>query len=215
MKVTVVSLVVLYCIYYITHCACQTCTLTADMAVVLDASGSIAPTEYEKAKNEIYQMISKLLVQTREAYFAFINYSRTNSLFQTYVTDDYKQNLKILIKSTPYLGRNTATVPALKAVKDKIFNIIRDTKTPKILLLFSDGVNNESINVVKGVADELKAIGIRIFVIKIGSSIDENALNMISSLPLTQYKFDLNQIDALKSSINQITRSECSFDAFN
>jgi hypothetical protein len=191
--------------------------IIVDLSITIDTSGSIQPAELRNLKSEIVKLIETIDLNDQEAYVNLINFSDQVYPSQVYLPNSqYKILLKNRIESIPYSGRSTATLKALKFVREKVFNQNRGESTPKISIIYLDGNNNESLDEIRAEAEQLKAKNVYSFVVGYSKKLNQQGLDGISSEPLDRFRiFGLkNANEKLKSEINRITRTYCDRNLF-
>jgi uncharacterized protein YegL len=199
----------------ISFAACQTCEQRVlDLFLVVDSSGSIGSTVFPLAKSAVVEMINKLnIIGPQKIRVGVINYSSTIQTITSLVdTDQDKARIIANVNNMPYLNQATATGNALKVAR-QIFSTYPRDGVPRVLVLFTDGGSNEGVSVTSE-AVELKNQKISIFTVGIGSQINHNELNAISSDPITTYKKLIANYQQLYAAINEITQTACKTPAF-
>ena len=121
-----------------------------------------------------------------------------------------QQNKTILIKAAQelqYFNGATASGDALKMANDDFHrNPIK--VTPRVAVLFTDGYSNIGASVFTE-ATRLKNAEVSIFSIGIGSDINMNELNTISSVPSSKYVKLVKDFQEIYSQINYIASFAC------
>ena len=193
---------------------CQTCqTHVLDIVLIIDASGSIGIDNYNLALNATASMIDNLNIGPAKIRVGIINYSSSAIAISTLVdSDQIKDILKANVANMQYLSQMTATGDALALAKKLFFNNPR-VATPRVAVLFTDGFSNEGSDVYTQ-ADLLKKQQVDIFTVGIGSGINHNELDQISSVPISTYKKLISSYKELYAAINSITLTACSTPAF-
>ena len=98
----------------------QKCTKVVDIAMVVDESGSIGRTDFEKVKKFVSDVISRFSVAPFGAHFAVVKYSsRPREVFSlTKYTN--AAELHTAVKNMNYLGGSTFTGKALELVQQNV-----------------------------------------------------------------------------------------------
>lgn len=130
--------------------------------------------------------------------------------------DDDKFVLERKVHNLAYFGRSTSLELALAQSLNDIFKVKKgNNNTPQILMILTDGVADEEFGIVEARMNEIKALGVRVFVVEVGSERSDQAmLNMLASTPLSNYRVKFNEFMTLKSRINTLTRGNCGKNAF-
>ncbi|CAF0984793.1 unnamed protein product [Brachionus calyciflorus] len=203
-------------IFWNTSCQVKQCPVVLDLVMILDSSGSIKPVEFDQIKKSLIRIFDSLDVKDQELYAALINFSDKLTVSQFYVpNDEYKFLLQNKIASMPYFGRSTSLESALKHARTQLFATDKGALTPKVVILFTDGIPNENLDQIRFETDQLKSDNVHLFVIGYGENLHHEALDVIASEPLDIYKLNVNEIKFLKEKINDITISTCSSQVFH
>jgi putative chitinase len=155
-----------------------------DLGILLDSSGSIAPSDFQKSLVFIKAMVQSLNISENSSRVAIINFSYTLSVV-TYLNSTFDQNqLLNTITSIPQFADTTYTGEALEKCFD-IFSVAQGMRPesqgiPKVLILLTDGQSNGNIKPIP-VASRLKSLGITIVTVGVGSNLDYTELNGIAS----------------------------------
>ena len=98
----------------------QKCTKVVDIAMVVDESGSIGQSNFEKIKKFLGDIISRFSVAPFGAHFALVKYStRPREVFSlTKYTD--AAELHTVVRSMNFLGGKTYTGKALELVQKNV-----------------------------------------------------------------------------------------------
>ena len=126
-----------------------------------------------------------------------------------------QQDKTILIKAAQglqYFNGATASGDALKMANDVFYRNPRKV-TPRVTVLFTDGYSNTGASVYTE-ATRLKNAEVTLFSVGIGSGINMNELNTISSVPATKHVKLVKDYSELYSQINTITALACDSHAF-
>jgi len=202
----------------VSFAACQqseTCTQRVlDVFLVVDSSGSIGQHNFTLAKSAVVEMINQLnTIGPKKIRVGVINYSSTVQTISSLVDSDQdKARIIAAVNDMPYLNGMTATGDALQKARKTFFDYPREV-IPRVVVLFTDGQSNTGENVITE-ADLLKNLEVSIFTVGIGSEINHDELNAVSSIPLSTYKKFITNYQDLYAAINQITHTACETHAF-
>ena len=163
-------------------CCSETCNNVMDLTFVLDSSGSIDNSDFQKSLNFVEQIIGKILIGENESRVSVINFSDKIEVV-TYL-DTFFDKIKLLdaISGIRQIGSSTHTGEAL----EECLNVysyekgMRNTSegVSRVILVLTDGASNG--NVMPGiVADQLKSMGISIISIGVGSNLNYKELKEI------------------------------------
>ena len=199
----------------ISFAACQTCEQRfLDIMLVVDSSGSVGAANFTLAKSALVEMINQLnTIGPQKIRVGVINYSSNVQIISSLVdTDQDKARIIASVNNMRYLDGMTATGDALKVARQICLTFPRD-RTPRVLVLFTDGASNMGANVITE-ADLLKNQGVSIFTVGVGPAINHAELNAISSIPLSTYKKTIANYKDIYAAINQMTQTACWCPAF-
>ncbi|XP_069800907.1 integrin alpha-E [Dendropsophus ebraccatus] len=183
-----------------------------EIAIVLDGSGSIKPYDFQKAKDFILNLITKIWEKCFECQFAVVQYG---DVIQTEfdLLDSRKDSLLILdkVKEIQQVGKVTKTASALLHVLNNIFNESlgsRDTAN-KIILVITDGdIFMDPVNITT-VINNPKMETIERFIIGVGKIFNEtNAYSQLKLIATEEKDHvirveDYSKLDGLISSLQQ------------
>lgn len=196
----------------------KVCDAIMDLTLIIDSSGSIKPNEFEKGKEALIDLVSRLNVAVKKAGVAIINYASNVSLSALNEVFEFdKQELLKQIAALPRLGTHTATGDAMALAKTYCDARCRDATEgiPRIFAVFTDGHSNEGqpvIPVAKSIRDSpmegtIFAIGVG----NIGKSGQDELLGIAGD---PSYVMNINSYLDLARVTNAITMQMCEFPAF-
>jgi hypothetical protein len=186
-----------------------------DMMLVVDSSRSMGEYNFVLAKKSVVEIINQLnTIGPQKNRVGVINYSSTVQTITSLVnTDQDKARIIANVNNMPYLMELTATGDALARARQIFFDYPREG-IPRILVLITDGYSNTGANVFAE-AYLLKYLDlVTIYTVGVGSGINEDELNAISSKPLSTYKKLIASYKDLYAAINEITRIACETPVF-
>jgi translation elongation factor EF-1beta len=173
----------------------------ADVMLMLDDSGSVEDSDFDKVRNFVKKLANdesiKDQMDKENVQFGMATFSHCsrwmgqkgeecdatkNSL--KYVHNSYSMNE--ILDNYQRMSSITDVIKALEFVNKQMMEYTR-SNSDKILLFMTDGESQgpnqlrQDLSTIKQLADKLKEEGVRIYVIAIGESVDENELEAISS----------------------------------
>ena len=192
-------------------CCLEKCGSYMDLTFVLDSSGSIASSDFVKARSFIYSIVSSLNIGANQTRVGIINYAAQIELVTYLNSISDKATLLAKINSIVQIGSVTYTGEALTKCKDiySTQNGMRDSSegVSKLIVVLTDGASNGDIE-PGPVAKELQSKGITMISIGVGSSLNFQELIDIASpgrvLLIGDYQNVLNAFE----DITQITCSQ-------
>ncbi|XP_073472988.1 integrin alpha-E [Aquarana catesbeiana] len=183
-----------------------------EIAIVLDGSGSIQPHDFQKAKDFISNLMTKIWEQCSECEFAVVQYG---DVIQTEfdIQDSRRDSSYILHKAEAIkqVGNVTKTASALLHVLDNIFNETHGSKesATKIILVLTDGdIFMDPVNLTTVINDQ-RIKNIERFIIGVGDVFNKTGayseLKMIASDEKDHVirVDDYSKLDGLLSALRQ------------
>jgi uncharacterized protein YegL len=150
------------------------CRQIADVVFVIDESGSIGPTNFEKVRNFFSDITEELPIDMRIGAVAFNLTARRVVEFTDPTT------AKAQIRAMKYLSGGTAINTGLAAARAMLTSARSGAE--KIMVVFTDGINSYATGTTdtKVQADQAKNEGIKILCVGVGSNLDFALLDEIS-----------------------------------
>ncbi|CAF1047667.1 unnamed protein product [Didymodactylos carnosus] len=196
------------------RCCLGQCTseIKLDLGFILDASGSIGPTDYERQRNFTKDILQLVNVGPNKTHVAIINYSakiETLSLLNQYYTINEKLNR---VNNATYFGEATHTGEALQEA-NRVFsnnNGPRPTEdgAPKVIFLITDGQSNGAVPPIP-VAAVLKQRDIHIFTVGVGNGVNLNELHAICTQPWRENYLPIANYSSLEQRLSQFVSKSC------
>ena len=174
-------------------CASGRPQLQRDLVVVVDSSGSISSTDFNKAKDALDKLLtnqchfsSSCIGRdiTRLALVAYSSHVHVVTNFKTFANEhSTPSKLKTLIQSIPHFRSGTRTGLALEKVKNEIFSVSAGMRlnSKKTVLVLTDGKSNGSPTpcpVAKQIVDHFP--GTNIIGLGIGQNVNVAELKCIT-----------------------------------
>ncbi|XP_043959272.1 integrin alpha-M-like [Gambusia affinis] len=177
----------------------EECRTQADIAFLLDGSGSVAYDDFIRMKTFVKNMIKTFLGgDTQFAITQFSNDPRTEYYFNTFNTSNWESQIN---KISQNIG-STFTAKAIQNVVDDVFSPQKGSRSnvKRILIVVTDGQSDDPAKLPTATksADEKKIVR---FVIGVGdaftSSKAKEELRTIASQPANNSVFEVGSFDAL------------------
>ncbi|CEF60400.1 C-type lectin domain and von Willebrand factor, type A domain and C-type lectin-like domain and C-type lectin fold domain-containing protein [Strongyloides ratti] len=150
------------------------CTLTSlDLVFVIDESGSIGKTNYEKSMNSIANMVNNSLTigqSVSDSHVGMVLFNHLPHLL--FDLNKYTSNGAVIqaIKNAPYSGGGTSIYLGLKYAIENVFGKDGDrASSPNVILLMTDGQDG-SENLLKTLNFEATKKNISIYAIGVGKN---------------------------------------------
>ncbi|XP_057551243.1 integrin alpha-M [Hippopotamus amphibius kiboko] len=180
----------------------------SDIAFLIDGSGSINPTDFQKMKNFVSTVMSQF--QKSKTLFSLMQYSEE---FQTHFTfNDFKRNPspEFLVRPIVQLLGRTHTATGIRKVVRELFhrNSGARENALKILVVITDGEKYGDTLEYRDVIPEADRKGVIRYVIGVGDAFrslrSRKELDTIASKPPHDHVFQVNNFEALKTIQNQL-----------
>ncbi|XP_055085626.1 integrin alpha-D-like [Periophthalmus magnuspinnatus] len=141
----------------------------ADIAFLLDGSGSVDPADFSKMKQFVINVIKSFL--GKDSRFAIIQFSRLVQISYYFNTFPISESWESNIESITQLKRTTYTATAIQRVVDEVF-IPSNGNRPNannVLIVITDGVSHDK-NYLPGASEAANRKNIIRFAIGVGDS---------------------------------------------
>ncbi|CAF0820272.1 unnamed protein product [Brachionus calyciflorus] len=191
----------MFCFFNLDHLEYEQSSL--DIIYLIDSSRSIGENNFKEAKKTVVKMIENLETNNSTIKVGLINYS-TAIMEQSFFikSEKDKETLVQKISNMPYLNQSTASGDALNKAF-KIFDKFGRTKTPRVVLILTDGKSNVGADVF-GAAKILKDSHVIVYAVGIKNNINFEELSKIASSPSESYVKKLTEYELIISEINSI-----------
>ncbi|XP_077358054.1 integrin alpha-M-like isoform X2 [Festucalex cinctus] len=175
------------------------CRSQADIAFLLDGSGSVLATDFTKMKTFVINLIGSFL--DKDSKFSVVQFSNSpkiHNFFFNFNVNTWKND----ISGIQQMRSTTNTARAIQSVVDNVF-VERTGSRPnvkKILIVITDGESTDSPNLPSAIAAAARKNIIR-FAIGVGGAFNsgkaKQELNLIASSPSSKYVFRVENFAAL------------------
>ncbi|XP_048579525.1 collagen alpha-3(VI) chain isoform X4 [Nematostella vectensis] len=187
------------------------CNKTLDMGILMDASGSLGPNQFNKERQFIKSIIRELLSTSPQSRVGIIPFSDSASVaisFQEFKTLSASE-LDTSISNLPYAGGRTRIDLALGVASSSLFGD-RRPGVPQILILITDGVQSKDPGYipVSQAMHPIREAGISSLAVGIGKSIDFAELNQIAAD--ANHVFIVGAFDELQGIVQGLVTRSCS-----
>ncbi|XP_078669871.1 collagen alpha-6(VI) chain-like [Branchiostoma floridae x Branchiostoma belcheri] len=177
------------------------CNVPVDLVFVVDGSGSVGATEFEKVKTFMKNVVSQFPISATDTKVGVIQYSST--VQEEFSLNAHYTKAAVLnaIDNIVYMGGGTLTGAAITYMKD--FSQFRPN-VQKIAIVVTDGQSSDDVAAPSQAAQNL---GITMYAIGVGGNVDQAELNQIAST--SQYVTTVADFDALDAQMDAITATVC------
>ncbi|XP_056008465.1 hemicentin-1-like [Ostrea edulis] len=200
------SLLLWMFVFFLDVLANPQCASKGDMVFLLDESGSIGSTNFERVKTFVNSVISNFQIGTSATQISVVTFH--SSATQIFQLNRYLNiaSLQSAISSISFNGGGTDIGDALDYARSQSFQTSSGARTDsaKIVILITDGQSS-----ISNQADLLKAIGVTIFCVGVGSGVNSAVLRSVSTH--NDYTY-LTTFDLLSSLTNTISNGTCADD---
>nr|ABD49099.1 integrin alpha E [Mus musculus] len=181
-----------------------------EIAIVLDGSGSIEPSDFQKAKNFISTMMRNFYEKCFECNFALVQYGAViQTEFDLQESRDINASLA-KVQSIVQVKEVTKTASAMQHVLDNIFIPSRGSrkKALKVMVVLTDGdIFGDPLNLTT-VINSPKMQGVVRFAIGVGDAFKNNntyrELKLIASDPKEAHTFKVTNYSALDGLLSKL-----------
>ena len=177
---------------------------------VLDSSGSIGSTNFQKMRNFVKTVINDLDIGPRRTQVGVIVFSSTASVSFHLNSYSDRQSLMAAVNRIPYIGSGTKTADALYLLINQGFvgACPKNQGVPRVAMVVTDGKSNDPSLTVTA-AEALRQVpSIMTYAVGIGGA-DETELNTIASTrnhrKLVRYisSFNLVELERLQEDLRE------------
>nr|XP_033799723.1 von Willebrand factor A domain-containing protein 2 isoform X2 [Geotrypetes seraphini] len=167
------------------------CSTSMDVLFLLDGSYSIGKGSFERSKHFLITLCDTLDISSDKVRVGVLQYSATPWLEFPLDTYFSRQEVKRETRKIAFRGGSTETGLALKYVLRKGYPGGRDSSTPKVLIILSDG---KSQGPLLPLAQQLKDSGVIIFAVGVRFPRWEE-LHSLASDPMEQHVLFAEHVD--------------------
>ena len=187
------------------------CFNTADVAFLLDSSGSIRDEDWELLINFVKQVVGSLLISEQDIHVAAVRYS-TNARVQfgldaSYVTSEIQRRLDSIEKR----DGQTNLREAIQITASQVFSGPRNgdrTDAPDVMVIISDGRTDDRPETII-TANQARADNIEIIPVGIDIDGDMELLKAIASNPDDVDRLRVTSYRELSQRINSLVNIIC------
>ena len=196
----------------IIKCCVEKCTNALDLVILMDSSGSIGQSDFEKEKKFVYDLVSNLDVGFNETRIGIMTFSDTTEIITDFSKTTNKSDILNRISKIKYIHpKSTNTANALIKANKEILVERKGMRpleegVPKIVLVITDGVSDDTVETLKQ-AKKIKERGISMISIGIGKEVNMKELKELATIPNNQYLVE--NFDSVLKIINSISTKTC------
>jgi len=181
------------------------CSYLLDVVIVLDGSNSIISSDWQHALDFANKIVDSFDIGPTKVKVGALQFSDSATKIVDLSGD--KSAIQSAISGTRQMKLNTNTGKGLQLAKDLIDSEGR-ANASKAVILITDGKSNQGVNPTT-VASSIKAEGIEVFGIGVGSSISVSELQSLCSTPLSDHYFTTTGFSDLDKVLQALIKSSC------
>jgi len=181
-----------------------------EIAFVLDESGSVSSTDFDRSKNFSANVIAGFNVSAEGVRVSVISFSASVRTHMQFLDVNTTAAVQDVIRGIVQNSGGTNTHEALDTLRTSIFTESAGSRknAAKIAIIQTDGKSSENEKTITAAA-RLKEEGVIVFAIGIGSGIDEQELHAMASEPTCTHVRILEDFQELNSVIADIEENAC------
>lgn len=181
----------------------------ADVFFLLDSSSSIRKHDFKKEINVVESIIRRFDISATLTRVGISTFSHEYLNLLTFGDSNDKSEVLRRLSTIKYLSGGTRTGHALHRLRTKVFNG-RSTRpeADRIIVVFTDGRSRDYRRTTLE-AKMLKKSGVKIFVVGIGSYVDQEELRDIASVPTEEFLHTFDSFDTLSSKSGLLGAKTC------
>ncbi|GAB1606677.1 type VI, alpha, partial [Argonauta hians] len=182
----------------------------ADIVFLLDSSGSVGASNFQKMLQFVENMVNGFDVGKDSVRIAIASFS--DSPVQHFALNKYfnKSDIISAIAKLPYNQGSTNTAAAISLLRTGVFTASSGDRptAPNIAIIITDGQSNDPMTT--GVeAKSLRQSGTVIFSIGVGSGVKVSELNNMASDPDKEHVFTVTDFSAFGNIQNELATKAC------
>ncbi|CAH1271521.1 FCGBP [Branchiostoma lanceolatum] len=186
---------------------CVACDVSSDLFFVLDGSGSVGDDNFEKIQQFVVDVVGAFTISLTDTRVGVVQYSSSSDLACNLGDHSDVSSFVTAINTMTYqYGSSTYTGEAMEFARQNA--AWRPAPVPRIMIVLTDGKSWD--NVVPA-AQALAVDGVKVYAIGVGNYDAAELLDIANGD--TDCRFELDDFDALKDSINMIVKAVCLDDA--
>ncbi|XP_013415045.2 cartilage matrix protein-like [Lingula anatina] len=197
-----------YCKFSCGFCSCS--VLVADVAFILDASGSVGSANFNKMKDFVRNFVSSFNIGNQHVQIALIQYSSRTTIESYFSNASSKAEVYRTIDQIQYTSGNTHTGEAIRDMWQNLFSAKNGARLGaiKIGIVITDGQSSD-VSLTTNEAKNARDNGINMFAIGVGTNIKTTELNSIASDPDNRHVFTVSSFADFASIQADFTSGIC------
>lgn len=193
------------------------CSEEADLAFVVDTSGSISDENFQKQKDFVKALASSFDPTSTEHQLSLISYSTNAQLEVSFKNKTDRKEFEEAVDRVTHTKGRTRLDKALKLASAHLFTASGGTRPDKrkIMIILTDGRQSQDPDTValQDAVLPLKQLGVKIYAVAIGSEVDLNELHQMTDSK--EEVFPVSDFDDLANMANDIALKSCRVSALS
>ncbi|XP_021438676.1 matrilin-3-like [Oncorhynchus mykiss] len=194
-----------------THCKSR----PLDLVFIIDSSRSVRPTEFEKVKIFLADMVDTLDVGSDATRVAVVNYANTVKIEFLLKTHFDKAGLKAALARIKSLAAGTMTGLAIKTAMEETFteesgSRLANKNIAKVAIIVTDGRPQDTVEEVAAAA---RVAGIEIYAVGVDRA-DMKSLRLMASLPLDEHVFYVETYSVIEKLTSKFRETLCGVEMY-
>lgn len=187
------------------------CSEEADVAFVVDTSGSISDENFKKQKDFVKSLASSFDPTSTKHQLGLISYSSNAQMEVSFTDKADRKEFEEAVDRVPHTKGRTRLDKALKLASSQLFTTEGGARSgqPKAMIILTDGKQSQDPDTVplQDAVRPLKKLGVRIYAIAIGDDVDLNELYEVTESK--EDVFTVSDFDDLANMANDIALKSC------
>lgn len=187
------------------------CSEPVDVVFGIPTSQNIPADQFESMKKFVSQTIDSFDVGPMKVHVGLVTYSDTVSTTLKIDQLDTKDVVQELTNRLTQQGTKVDVVSALDEASHITFTIfggVRQSSPKAFVLLVPEGsVNNRQE--VLAAAGRLKSLGVKLVILTVGGSVDENLYRLASTQPNSRFLYNIPDHKALGTKSRDVAELVC------
>ncbi|KAK6175185.1 hypothetical protein SNE40_013700 [Patella caerulea] len=183
----------------------------SDIIFVLDKSSSIDNRNFSTQLTFVNDVISLFDIGPSKTQIGVLTFSDVPKVEFYLKTFQDKKSIMNAVSNIEYTGGNTYTNLALEVVREQMLSQQFGARPglAKIVIVITDGISRRQQDTAKEAAS-IKASGVYMFAVGVGTDLDMDELKNIGSRPESNFVYQVNGYNALGTIKNLLAFKTCS-----
>jgi len=183
------------------------CKAKLDVVVILDGSASIVSSDWQSALTFTNKLVNGFNISADQVELAVVQFSSSADTVIG-LTDDAAA-IHAAVTNLNQMRENTNTFQGFKQAKDILDTQGRPNTAGKVVILITDGIQNQGLP-AKMETDKLKsANNATIFGIGVGGGVDKREIDKWVSTPTSSHYFPVSSFSSLEKVLQAILHAAC------